>query len=374
MNTYIKTIIISLISINTVFSQINSIDSCKISYSQLFEETINLDDKGDIKQAANCLKTFLYNRDSTFLIANEGKDLEKFIYDELFPIDANQIEYHILNVGIVKKGFIFSILIRQDLSNFDAYKNMIYVLGIYRAVIIKTKDGYKLDCSLQTEDFKVKKSKFGTYIYQENRTNKKEINLEKYNEFSKNFIKIFKIDQPKEKLKYVISDRNDAFKIFGFSYSNSTTGMYFRKLNLLINITNTELDKHELTHFYLNKFNLGKFLSEGIAVYLGGSNGDSFKSFIKKEINNFKSVGISEQTNWLNLFKEGKLQGGPYIPFYYALSGLLIEDFIEKNGPIKLKELFISNPQILPKEFITKHIVLEKINLDVYLKSLIEQE
>ena len=374
MSTYIKTIIISLISINSVLSQINSIDSCKISYSQLFEETINQDDKGDIKQAANCLKTFLYNRDSTFLIANEGKELEKFIYDELFPIDANQLEYHILNVGIVKKGFIFSILIRQDLSNFDAYKNMIYVLGIYRAVIIKTKDGYKLDCSLQTEDFKVKKSKFGTYLYQENRTNKKEINLEKYNEFSKNLIKIFKIDQPKEKIKYIISDRNDAFKIFGFSYSNSTTGMYFRKLNLLINITNTELDKHELTHFYLNKFNLGKFLSEGIAVYLGGSNGDSFKSFIKKEIHNFKSVSISEQTNWLNFFKEGKLQGGPYIPFYYALSGLLIEDFIEKNGPIKLKELFISNPQILPKEFITNHIVLEKINLDVYLKSLIEQE
>ena len=177
MSTYIKTIIISLISINSVLSQINSIDSCKISYSQLFEETINQDDKGDIKQAANCLKTFLYNRDSTFLIANEGKELEKFIYDELFPIDANQIEYQILNVGIVKKGFIFSILIRQDLSNFDAYKNMIYVLGIYRAVIIKTKDGYKLDCSLQTEDFKVKKSKFGTYLYQENRTNKKEINL-----------------------------------------------------------------------------------------------------------------------------------------------------------------------------------------------------
>jgi hypothetical protein len=177
MNIFFYLTVLFLLPINIVFSQIKQIDSCKISYSPLFEEVIDFNDNGEIKEATKFLKTFLYNRDTTFLFANEGKDLEKFIYDELFPIEANQLEYHILNLGIIKKGFVFSILIRQDLSNFDAYKNMIYVLGIYRAVIIKTQDGYKLDCSLQTEEFKIKKSKFGTYLYQENRTKKKEINL-----------------------------------------------------------------------------------------------------------------------------------------------------------------------------------------------------
>jgi hypothetical protein len=352
------------------------IDSCKISYSQQFEFALSIDESGRFAQAKEALESVLYKRDTILLVADQGNELVQFVYDELFPshLQGNEMEFQFLNIGEIDRGIVMTIIMRQDLSQFgEEYENMLYVHYIYRAILIETKQGYKLDCSLQLDEFEVSENAFGKYLYNPNRTNKKDLSIKNYKFFSKNILNTYHLKHPKKELTYVVSDRNDAMKIFGFSYSLNVTGMYIRKLGILINCTSTPLDKHELTHYLLESFDLGKFLSEGIAVYHGGSQGTDHASFFEIQKNTFNQIDQEEKQNWLSMYKEGLLQGGPYNPFFYAVSGQLISEFIEHHGEEGLKEIVRVNPNITPEKFIEQYLLGGGENVDMYIKNILEK-
>jgi hypothetical protein len=355
------------------------IDSCKITYSQQFEYSQSIDKSGRISKAKLALENILHSRDVSLMFSDQGDELVGFIHEELFPSYLfdypSVIEFHFLNTGETKNGIVFTLLMRQSLAGFgDEYRDMLYIHYIYRAILVEVDGEYKLNCSLRIDDFQKKNSQFGRYLYNQIRTSKTEFNVKEYRRFSGLIFQDFGIKPPKEKLIYVVSDRNDAMKIFGFEYSLNVTGMYLQNLGILINCTSSTLDKHELTHYFLKQFGLSKFLSEGIAVYYGGSQGFERKIFFENQKLEFKNLEESERERWLNLFKDGQLTGGPYSTFFYAISGQLIANFIDKNGKDKLSKLVRQTPNITPEMFIQQYLISANESVDNYLHDLLLDE
>lgn len=362
-----------------VFSQI--IDSViikpKITLSPQFEVISSMlkDSEIVIKQ----VEKILFTHDTSLIYCKEGQYLKEFMLEELFPslYPNDQIEYHFLNISkIDDTQYKIRILNKIDFTKWgEEYNNYFYANYIYDSNIKLINGTWKMDVSLQTESYSKEKAPFGNYIFDKSAFNKNIINNNQYKKFSKAISRKYNIKLPEKKLTYFISDRNDAFKIFGFTYCISATGMFIDDINVLINTDLNFLDKHELTHFFFSKFNIDKFLSEGVAVYEGGSNGEECNMFI---INNFKSdfnnLSEAQKSIWLNNFINNRLEGGPYMPFYYACSGLLITEYLKTYNFKSLGLLMKNNGNITPHEFICQYLTGEDADPESFLLSLIEKK
>ena len=352
---------VGLILIKPNISHAQSIsDSSKIVHSQQYDYTLALEKDEKLKSASTAFESFLNSRDTNFMMSDINKNFIQVIYEELFPryLTKNEVEFDLLNIGKEDSSVVISILSRQNFSKYpEEYQNMLYTFNIYKAILVNTKDGWKLNCGLRTDGLEKKKSPFGYYWYDPKKINRSEIKAKAYNKFSKEICDNFGIKRPDKKIDYIISDRNDAMKILGFYYSLNITGLYEKKIDLLIDCTNSPLYKHEIVHYLLEQFNLSKFLSEGIAVYYGGSHSDSFDEFFLQEKNIFAATENDEKSEWLKLFIKGGIIGGEYQPFYYAMSATLIQQFLLKHTSLELTEIMNKTPGITPGEFMKKYLL-----------------
>jgi len=258
-------------------------------------------------------------------------------------------------------------MLRHNFEQYPGQENDYLLYYTYEAKTIKTKGEYFIDLSPIVSTNISQKSI--TYSYLDNVPNKKNCNQAK--KFLKSLTKNYGFIQNKP-LTYYVSNRKNAYKFFGFNYLLLSTGVFSKSTGTIINTTNRENDLHELTHYYFQDFALGKFLSEGIAVYYGGSNGVSLELCLVNEANSFARLDESEKTNWKEDFLSGVYKGGPYQPFFYALSGKLISDYLDKHTELELLQLFRSQAEITPREFITNELSFE--NEFTYLQMCLVQE
>lgn len=357
-----------------LFSQADSLKSFKFTQSPQFDfiESLNLQ-SGEV---SNELKDIIANHDSSRFICTQGDDLKNFMIEELIPSFylPEHLEFHFLSMDkISDTNFLIQVLNKIDFSSWgEEYKNSFCINYIYNANVIKHKGKWVLDVSLQDQDYVKKKFSYGIYFHDNNFSLSSNFKKRKVKKFVNPILKEYSLKEPTSELKYVISNRTDAFKIFGFVYSISATGMYFNKMNLLLSVKSDDIDKHELTHFLFRNFKLKKFLSEGIAVYEGGSNSMRFNEFLFETLNNeFMSLAQHEQQDWILQFLDNRLNGGPYMTFFYACSGLLIDKYIKEFGKENLSKIFRENPEITPDDFITKYLNENKKNNEIYLLNCI---
>lgn len=141
--------------------------------------------------------------------------------------------------------------------------------------------------------------------------------------------------------------------------------MFLKNSCTLISTNNDEDNLHELTHYYFQDFNMGEFLSEGIAVYYGGSNGVSQKTHLANERILFNSLNDTLKNSFVSDFLASEFYGGDYQPLFYALAGALISEYLLIHNELELLDVIKNNGSINPKNFIKTH--LKKENPEEYL-------
>lgn len=371
-------LLLILLSTTKLYSQFadSTIVKSKISYSPQFEAVSSMLEGSDSVVAQ--VERILFTRDTSLIYCKEGQYLKEFMFEELFPIiyPNDQIEYHFLNISKINDTFYkIRFMNKIDFTNWgNEYNNYFYANYIYDGCIRNIDGMWKLDVSLQMDSYEKVNSPFGRYIYDKSIYCKKDIKRRNYEIFSKSLSEKYKIQLPEKKLNYFISDRNDAYKIFGFTYSISTTGMFINEIGVLVSTELDYLDKHELTHFILSKYDTGKFISEGIAVYEGGSNGIECNEFILKTLKSgYYNLPEEQKTVWLSNFKNNKLEGGPYMTYYYACSALLIQEYLKIYDSESLGILIKKSGEISPQEFISEYLANTMTDPITFLQSLIEK-
>ncbi len=149
---------------------------------------------------------------------------------------------------------------------------------------------------------------------------------------------------------------------FNFFYSGFTFGRAFLDARMIISGRGTFTYPHELTHMILNPYiKPGKFYSEGLATFFGGSLDKNYKQLFSEFKNNFSKISDSEFN---------KIIKYPNSPTAYTLSALIVEIIYNQYGIEGLKKLSESpnNPNeflfyLYDKLKISKKAILKKMNL-----------
>jgi hypothetical protein len=100
-------------------------------------------------------------------------------------------------------------------------------------------------------------------------------------------------------------------------------------------------------------------LSEGIAVFYGGSNGISQEQHFAAEQTRFHVLADSIKTIYVHDFLDAKYYGGDYQPFFYAISGKLIANYLETHTELELKTIIENYGTIIPNDFIMTYLKIE---------------
>lgn len=366
-------VIVIVLNFNLLCQTKDSIFNVNVS------QQISLQEVNDqqLSKAIASLSSFLFNRDKSLVYTSNSIDSNyiNFIFENLFiynSLDNKYLSYYIFESEKNKEfvnSYNITFLLKHDFSLYgEEYKNEFILYYVYEAIMIKKNDEYLID--IRPRISSVKKVKSISYYYSKNNVKNKK-NIANSKRFLKELEKKYLFKQKKE-LRYYVNNRKDSFSPFGFSFHELTTSMFSSKNNFLITTDSQEDNFHELTHYYFQDFKLGKFLSEGIAVYYGGSNGNSKELFFEKEKNKFNLLVSTLKSKYVNDFLLGRFYGGEYQPFFYAMSGEIISNYLKNHNEIQLKHIIENNGEISPNSFIQKHLKTQ--NTEEYIWKLLTRE
>lgn len=295
------------------------------------------------------------------------------MFDDTNP--KKTYEYHLLSITGNSSNVDIKLILRNNFSEYgDEYKDMLIVLAVYNVRMIHINNKWLLDCRLRTADMHSKK--IGNITFFANSQNEiKTIEKWKLLAFQKHLLSIFHIEKKDlNNLNYFVGNRLNGFAPLGFDYSLETTGMYLRDATILLNVTENVLDKHELTHYFLQKFKLrNKFINEGIAVYYGGSNDYQPNEFRRNEKKSFKALDTDVQIKIISAFLEGKILPEHLTTFYF-LSHEIICLFVEKYGETMLYDLVSKYVDLTPKQLIEKYKLFPTQSLDYEILNFCKNE
>ncbi|WP_396159387.1 hypothetical protein [Flavobacterium sp.] len=226
------------------------------------------------------------------------------------------------------------------LKNIDC-KLEIYT--VYKVFAKLTKSEFKY---INNIDFEKKYNKYQTKtitFFSENSIDFNQANV--FEEENKNLSKFFETDiinfkYFKSKSVYnFMSDRGYLLERT-MLLPNQNGAETFVGENLIFSGNNSEVNIHELTHLYIFKCfpNRHNLIDEGLATYLGGSKGLSYKEHLK-------NIYLSIKDKNINLYNE--LFFGNYVvddtsSLWYTAGALLCDIAVEKGGKKMLFELINS--------------------------------
>ncbi|WP_148235368.1 hypothetical protein [Fluviicola taffensis] len=356
--------IFALYYLNTTIAQVDSL-SPKISNSQLVDFEISKN--SDLKEGILNLHSFISKQDTSLTICKDGIEYRDFILSEFFPeyYPLYYLEYHLLNIlQINDTKFEVEILNKLDYEKLgNDYCFQFEANFIYNAILSKVNNKWVVDLSLRHANYQKQKTSFGN-IYHLNNLNKGF--YKDYKMFLKKTSKQFHLSKPNEKLNYIIGN----FEIFGFPYSMSATNRYFKKFHLIVSKHNISIDKHEFSHYFFQDYSFGLFLNEGLAVYNGGSMGMTFTNFLKFVKETYiATFSDEEQKVLIEKLLMNQIEGGSFLPIYYACSGLILQEYFKKNGTEHFIELPENDWKIKPADFLSKYL---EVPADKQVSYLIE--
>lgn len=349
-----------------------------ITTSQQFDFSLSVSrDSIMLSDAVNSLREVILNEDSTAFLVDEEHDISKEIYRLLFDNinPKNTYEYHLLSITGNTSNVDIKLMLRNNLSEYGSeYKDMLIVIAIYNIRMIKINGKWLLDARLQTDDMCSKKIENITF-FANSLEEIKTIKKRKFLAFQKHLLSIFHIKKKElNSLSYFTGNRLNGFAPLGFDYSLQTTGMFLRDADVLLNVTENVLDKHELTHYFLQKFKLrNKFINEGIAVYYGGSNNYQPEEFRYNEKNFFKTLDTGDQLEIISAFLDGEILP-QYSTEFYFLSHEIICLFVEKYSENSLYDLVSKFAGLTPKQLIEKYKLFPMKSLEYEILNYCKDE
>ena len=162
-------------------------------------------------------------------------------------------------------------------------------------------------------------------------------------------------------------DKQSELLGFDFAYAAYTTGMAL-KSNILLGGTGSAFYPHEFTHHVAEEKNIKhKLIKEGLATWLGGSNGETF-------IQNLQTLSKAiRNSDTLTVDKVIDLTWGWNVNAFYTSGGLFCKLVYEKNGIIGLNRLFSipANDNVKLKEELMKLLNTKNLN-DLWRKELLK--
>jgi hypothetical protein len=181
----------------------------------------------------------------------------------------------------------------------------------------------------------------------------------------------FNIDKGR-KITYIVStDIESANRLIGFDYSTHSStskdaGYFIKSSDMLFSCQVAHL--HELVHVVVeSKYpNVSRLFDEGIATYLGGTNGHEYKFHLKQLqeiINNQANINFSKFDEW------DKIIDNKTNPFYTI--GAIFIDFAYKiGGQEKVESLLKSEDDI--NTTLQKELGID--DADKFIKSYLKNE
>jgi hypothetical protein len=169
-----------------------------------------------------------------------------------------------------------------------------------------------------------------------------------------------------DQITYIVANNLEiANRVIGFDYSTRSStlkdaGYYMQKSNIMLSCQVAHL--HELVHVVLqSKYpNAPQLFHEGIATYLGGTNGEKYKFHLKM----LKEIAKSQENiNFSNFNEWHKIIDDKTNPFY-TIGAIFIDHAYKIGGQEKVEALFKSTEEVND----TLINVLQIENIDAFIK------
>lgn len=240
-------------------------------------------------------------------------------YSHFYIIDGDKISDNLYNLKIVSRVTIpqFEDDDINTIMNIWVRNNKIDI-------------GYKE----RFAEYKEIKQDYISYLCDKDYAFNKEIALEAI-VFCDSIKSLFKIKELPQ-LTYILSAKGaSTFKVFGADYFFNPFGCFIKNENILFSNGHGENYKHELVHYVLQSYNLNNQISEGIAVYLGGSSDKDFMQFI---INNIKEYGMPTHEQIVDVYTAEK-QNMNTFKYLYSLSSIAVAIVDSEKGTTGLNQL-----------------------------------
>jgi hypothetical protein len=374
-----KKILIFLIISFSVFSQEkeNSVTELNVGYTVEY----NIEHKADVKEIIQVLKGFIKTKnsvykDNPYWIKNDN-EFYKFPFLDVMDIETNgYLKYkptlisitQVENQDYIAKIGWFSI---DDEMNFE-------IKVIYNFHVVKFDDKYLIKNILNRNilHWKIKKIGKITYYYPE----EKILDLKKGNEFDKinSELASYFETEPLSFKYFICKNNHDLLKLRGFDFeetmffSNQNGSETFPQDLLIFSGNNDEINTHELVHLYTHLMykNKNSIIDEGIATYLGGSKGFTYKEHLLK---------LSKHLNNNEIDLYNQLFFHNYVIDYdtslkYTLGAFLCDLALKKKNKDGLKTLLNSgksNEELI--QTIEKLFEIKKENFNQFIKFELEK-
>lgn len=363
---------IQLICLNAIAQK----DTSKAYITQSNITDAFLVDHPELSSAVSVLKNYLQTRDTTFVYQPKS-ELSQFIHHEYFDgNDANGTEQHVLSFYKLNDSTLQAKVVnRLNPRVYEDFNQDLYTIAIFNFELILKESKWKINYRLRDENYVKTNHYFGFYLSKKNNPIQL-LTLNQFQAFIASTTGDFKISIPKNKLIYIVDYYDDAYSIFGFDFHIENTGRYIRKLNYVISNDQNPLNKHEISHYLFSTYNLTKLLSEGTAVYLGGTGKfeslEQSKNWAKtryKSINDsikskYISSFLNDEFNWIDEY---------YGTFYYSCAGMLVERIIQKIGISNFASFAEKQKELTAKQLIEHYLIERKSqSAEDFLKNLLK--
>jgi len=191
-------------------------------------------------------------------------------------------------------------------------------------------------------------------------------------EFYNKLISDFKVEK-KEKVTYIVAkDLDSANNLIGFEYSirSSTSkdaGYYIQRSNMMF--SSQIAHKHELVHAVLeSKYpNAPRLFHEGIATYLGGTNGQEYEYHAKQ----LEEIAKSQNDIDFSKFDEWDKNIDDKTNPFYTIGAIIIDYAYKTGGQEKVEALFTSQNEV--SVTIENELGIEKGEINTFIKSYLSK-
>jgi len=316
-------------SLSVAFCLAQDASSYNIHLSPLLEQRKDNPAEKPFAAALNSLISFINTGSDSLLLNKDMSKEQKERYYELFfltNIPKNYSHYHILSVDSIDNGYQFKVITRQQI---DEYKSD-EILAIAN---VQVKNGL-INISYKNHLKEYSPIKKGPITYfEKDKESFNSVEADNAVAFCDSLKEVLKLKEL-HPLNYILSKKGKAPEIFGFDYFWSPFGC-FTPNDLLLSNGIGENYRHELVHYVLQDYKFNKLTSEGLAVWFGGSNNKSFKSYIAETL---ALYGIPSKEQIRNVFT-GNKPGMDAYKYRYALPAICINLIHDKKGIKGIRQL-----------------------------------
>lgn len=299
------------------------------SIIKLLEECINLNRFSDYKQ-------FWDKSDTIYFSAP---------YDDLYTVlNQNYPTYKPTIISIQKLNIDKFLLKIAVIGNPEGFYSIDYIYNVYAIKDENKKFVFKNTISDNLKNWIRDDIDNITYYYPNNRVLDQE-NIQKQIVFEYFLSEFFSID--KVNYKYVICrDINHLYKILGYDFvdamffTEQLGALSYSYQNIFFAGNDSEYYPHEAAHIYIRKKfpRINLVLNEGLATYLGGSKGMSYKEHVKVLIDFLDEENISISEYLFDNEKRYKLIGSNS-SIMYSCGAFICHLVIKKYGKNELFKL-----------------------------------